>query len=115
MANKARELADAGELTADFVLRIAERGETEAAAAVLAVAAAIPRSAVHRAISLRSAKGIVSLAWKADFAMNDAAALQSLLAKLSPAEMLRAGPGGRFPLASEEMRWQIDFLVKSAD
>ena len=90
------------------------RGQTEAAAAMLAVAAGVPRSAVQRAIALRSAKGVVSLAWQADFTMRDATALQSLLAQLGPHEMLRPGAADRFPLAVEEMRWQIDFLTRSA-
>jgi uncharacterized protein (DUF2336 family) len=105
-AHAAREQADAGTLTAEAVLRAAQRGETEAAAAILAIAAGVPRVAVHRATSLRSAKGIVSLAWQAGFSMADATALQPAL--------LRPGPSDRFPLAVEEMRWQIEFLVKTA-
>jgi uncharacterized protein (DUF2336 family) len=112
-ANEARELADQGALTAEVVLQAAERGETEASAAMLAIAASVPRSAVHRAIALRSAKGVASLAWQADFTMQDAAALQVLLAGLGPHEVLRPGPAGRFPLAADEMRWQLDFLVRT--
>ena len=36
--------------------------------------------------------------------------LQSLLARLGPGTMLASGPGGTFPLAVGEMRWQLEFL-----
>jgi nucleoside phosphorylase len=42
--------------------------------------------------------------------MRAAIALQSLLARLGPDAVLIAGAGGSFPLAVEEMRWQLDFL-----
>jgi hypothetical protein len=42
--------------------------------------------------------------------MRAASALQTLLARLGPDATLPPGPGGGFPLAIEEMRWQLDFL-----
>jgi hypothetical protein len=65
---------------------------------------------VDRAASLRSAKGMVSLVWKAGFTMRAAIAAQFLLARLPPDTVLTAGAGDSFPLAVEEMRWQLDFL-----
>jgi hypothetical protein len=67
---------------------------------------------VDRASTLRSAKGMVSLVWKAGFTMRVAVALQTLLARLAPDAVLTAGPGGGFPLAVEEMRWQLEFLAR---
>jgi hypothetical protein len=67
---------------------------------------------VERAASLRSAKGIVSLAWRGGFSMRAAVALQSVVARLAPDAILSAAPGGNFPLAPDEMRWQIDFLAR---
>jgi hypothetical protein len=80
------------------------------AAALLAVAAGMPISVVDRASSLRSAKGLVSLVWQAGFTMRVAVALQTLLARTAPEAVLTAGPSGGFPLAIEEMRWQLEFL-----
>jgi len=65
---------------------------------------------VDRAASLRSAKGLVSLLWKAGYTMRAAPVLQMLLARLSPEAVLEARPGGGFPLTVEEMLWQIGFL-----
>jgi uncharacterized protein (DUF2336 family) len=107
---KALALAKSGKLAEDDVLQAARRGETRYAAALLAVAAGLPVSVVERASSLRSAKGFVSLVWKAGFTMRAAIALQALLARLAPDAVLTGGPSGSFPLAVEEMRWQLDFL-----
>jgi hypothetical protein len=38
--------------------------------------------------------------------------LQSLLARIPPAGVLRGGAGGSWPLVPEEMRWQLDFLIR---
>ena len=67
---------------------------------------------VDRAASLRSAKGMVSLAWKAGFTMRAAVALQGLLARLAPDTILTGGHGSDFPLGVEEMRWQLEFLAR---
>ena len=106
----AREVAMQGELGEETLLAAARRGEVRYAAALLAVAAGTPISVVDRASSLRSAKALVSLVWKAGFTMRVAVALQTLLARLAPEVVLTAGPSGGFPLAVEEMRWQLDFL-----
>ncbi len=106
----AQQLAKQGELVEDVLLAAARRGEARYATALLAVAAGTAISVVDRAASLRSAKGMVSLVWKAGFTMRAAVALQNLLAHLTPDAVLPAGPCGSFPLAVEEMRWQLDFL-----
>jgi uncharacterized protein (DUF2336 family) len=106
----AHALAREGRLNEDAALEAVQRGEARFAAALLAVAAGMPVSVVDRASSLRSAKGLVSLAWKAGFTMRAAVALQTLLGRLGPDATLPAGPGGGFPLAIEEMRWQLEFL-----
>ena len=107
---QAQALATRGKLNEESVLEAARRGESFYATALLAVAAGTPVSVVERASSLRSAKGLVSLVWKAGFTMHAAIALQSLLARLAPDVVLTAGPDDCFPLAVEEMRWQLDFL-----
>jgi uncharacterized protein (DUF2336 family) len=109
----ARALAGEGKLCEAALLDAARRGEMRLAMALLAVAADVPVSVVERAASLRSTKGVVSLTWKAGFSMRAAAVLQPLLARLAPDTVLRAGPGGAYPLAPDEMRWQIEFLGRT--
>jgi len=97
-------------LSEDAVQEAIQRGNSRLAAALLAVAADVPVAVVDRAASLRSAKGLVSLIWKAGFSMKLSGPIQATLAHLSPAAMLTATPNGGFPLSVEEMRWQLDFL-----
>ncbi len=106
----ARARVVAGRLTEAELLGVAGRGEARLAAAMLAVAADVPMALVERVCTLRSAKGVVSLVWKAGFSMRLAVPLQALLARLGPGGLLAPGPGGGFPLAIEEMRWQLVFL-----
>jgi uncharacterized protein (DUF2336 family) len=107
---QAEALARAGQLDEAAVLAAAGDGDMVLTTALLTVAAGVPLSVVERAASLRSAKGLVSLAWRAGFTMRAAVALQPLLGRLGPDATLASGPGGSFPLAIEEMRWQLDFL-----
>jgi Arc/MetJ family transcription regulator len=106
----ARRLQAENRLTEDALLAAVQKGESRMATAILAVASGLPVSAVDWATTLRSAKGLVSLVWKAGFSMRVAVPLQTLLARLSPASVLRPAPGNGFPLSVEEMRWQIEFL-----
>jgi uncharacterized protein (DUF2336 family) len=111
--DNARALAAAGQLSEQALLDATSQGKVRLASALLAVAASLPVSVVDRAVRLRSAKGLVSLVWKAGFTMRAAGVLQTVLARLAPEAVLPAGPGGNFPLALEEMRWQLDFLSRA--
>ena len=97
-------------LSEEAVHAAIQGGDSRLAAALLAVAADMPVTVVDRAASLRSAKGLISLIWRAGFSMKLAGPVQASLAHLAPSAMLTAGPSGGFPLAIEEMRWQLDFL-----
>lgn len=112
--DQARTLAANGNLSEKALVDAARQGEAHYATALLAVAAGTSVSVVDRAALLRSAKGMVSLVWKAGFTMRVAIAMQYLLARLPPSGVLMPGPGGSFPLSVEEMRWQLDFLGRTA-
>jgi uncharacterized protein (DUF2336 family) len=109
----ARQLEASGGLNEQALLKVLQHGDTNYAAHLLAVAAGVPVEVVRRAASLRSAKGIVSLIWSAGFTMRIAGPLQSLLGQISPGSILAARDGTGFPLTSEEMQWQIEFLSNS--
>lgn len=101
----------AGKPDETTLLDVVRDGDARKAAVLLSNAADVPLSVVQRAATLRSAKGLVSLAWKAGFSMKSGYALQILLGRLSPGVALKSGPGNSFPLSVQEMRWQIDFLA----
>jgi uncharacterized protein (DUF2336 family) len=110
VVREAEALRAAGRLDEAALLAAAERADVRLCTALLAVAACVPVAAVERAATLRSARALVSLVWKAGFSMRCAGPVQTLLGHLGPAQALRGREGGAFPLAEDEMRWQIEFL-----
>ncbi len=110
LAAEARRLDERSGVDEAQMLAALRAGEHSRACVLLAVAAAVPLSVVQRAASLRSAKGLASLVWKAGFSARAAAPVQTAIGKIAPGALLAATPSGAFPLSPEEMRWQLDFL-----
>lgn len=113
LMDAARALAAAGALSEPALLRALRGGEVRKAASMLAVAAGVGLDVIDRAVRLRSAKGFVSLLWKAGFQMGVAGTVQAMIGQIGPAATLTAMSGGGFPLTPEEMRWQLDFLERT--
>ncbi len=111
-AQLVEEMANEGKINEPTLIATARRGEVRLCTAVLAHAAKVLPSVVERAASLRSAKGLVSLIWQAEFTMQCAGVLQTLLLRLPPDEVLHPKDDGSFPLTQDEMRWQIEFLTR---
>ena len=109
-AERARALHQAGKLDDGAILDAMRSNASAAAKAMLAVKADVDINVIDRACALRSAKAIVSLAWKAGFSMQTAVALQTVLARMPPDQTLLPGPENSFPLTEDEMHWQLAFL-----
>ncbi len=109
---RARALAAEGGLDGTSILRALGAGERSFVTAQLAVLAGLPLGAVDKAVSLKSARGLVAIAWKAGLGMEHATQLQLRLARIAPSAALAAGPGGRFPLAEDEMVWQVEYFAE---
>ena len=109
---RAQELLAQDRLDEGALLAAVQRGEARLCTAMLALAADVQPSAVDRAVTLRSAKGIVSLVWKAGFSMRVGGPLQVLLCRVGPSAVLRSGDSGSLPLTTDEMRWQLEFLER---
>ena len=107
---RAQALRDAGKLDDEAILQALSHNATAEAAAMLAAKAEVPAAVIDRACALRSAKGIVSLAWKAGLKVQTAIVLQVALAQLPPDQVLRPASDGHFPLSENEMRWHLTFL-----
>lgn len=110
---KAAELTTRGLLDDTTLLAAASRGEARLVAAMLARAASLPLAVVDRAVTLRSAKGLVSLCWKGGFSPKVLEPVQALLGRLPPAGTL-AAVDGDWPLSEDEMRWQLAFLMRES-
>lgn len=98
----------------DQLLDAARNGDTRFAMTLLATRAGVDPGLVEQAATLRSTKGLVALTWKAGLPMRVAVVMQTLLAKAAPGAIITPGPGDSFPLAVEEMKWQLDFLATAA-
>jgi uncharacterized protein (DUF2336 family) len=107
---QAESLQLAGSLDDYAILDAVRSNAPVAAKAMLAVKAGVAMPTIERACGLRSAKAVVSLAWKAGFSVQTSVVLQMMLANLAPDKVLRPTVDGGFPLSEDEMRWQLTFL-----
>ena len=82
--------------------------------AALSVLAALPLPVIEKILSAHSAKGIVALIWKAKLSMGFAVRVQTILARLPAAQMLKPRADGGFPLSYEALEWQIGFFTDMA-
>lgn len=87
------------------------RGDHVAMAALLDGAAGMPTAAVEQAARLRSAKGLVSLCWKAGLRPHLIGLAQTVLGHLPPGGAMTMCPLGGWPLTPDEMLWQIELLT----
>ena len=77
----------------------------------LAVRASVSPDLVRKVVGTQSAKGVTALAWQAGLSMAAAVHMQTKLAKISPADVLRPRPGTQVcPMTAEEMTWQLEFF-----
>lgn len=107
-------LDEAGALNEVLLIGAAHAGDLRRVAAVLAVASGVALAAVYRAAALRNARALIALAWQAGFSMRVALVVQASLGRLGPSRLIPAGPGGTFPLTTDEMRAHLEALAQSA-
>ena len=110
LMEEARHLDTMGELTEAALLAALRSGDIRRASALLAVAASVPLTVMDRAASLRSAKALVSLVWKAGFSMKVTGPVQTVIGQLEPGATMAPTVSGGYPLTPEELGWQLDFL-----
>lgn len=108
-ARAERMLRD-GRLDEAAILDALGKGDRVFVTAALASLAGVPVEVVQKAVSLESAKGLTALAWKAGLGMPTAVQLQLRLAHIGPDGVLRPRNGTDYPMAPEDMRWQIEFF-----
>ncbi len=87
-----------------------DRGDRAGIFATLAGAAKLSVPAVERIFQLKSARGIVALAWQAGLPMRLALRLQSEVAGIQPRDMVYARGGTDYPFPPEELEEQIAFF-----
>jgi len=87
-----------------------DRNDRAMVFATLATASMLSVPAVERIFQLKSARGIVALAWQAGLPMRLALRLQSEVAGIQPRDMVYARGGTDYPFPPEELEEQIAFF-----
>ncbi|WP_051013775.1 DUF2336 domain-containing protein [Pararhodospirillum photometricum] len=100
---------------ADLMAALAVEGASRlpTVVALVAVMGDVSPFAVAATLNAASAKGILSMAWKAGLSAEVAQTLQHRLAHLPPDEILRPTASGDYPLSAEEMLWQVEMFCDS--
>ena len=92
-------------------LAAAARQDSDACIELLVARSGVRASVVRRAARLRSAKALLSVAWRAGFSPAVVLPVQVVVCGLPPEASLRGAGGRDWPLSAEEMRWQLDLLT----
>jgi uncharacterized protein (DUF2336 family) len=108
---RAQRLHAAGRLDDEAMVEALDRGDREFAVQGLVLLSSLDVESVRRAVSTRSAKAIVALAWKAGLSMRTAMKLQTKLAYLGAGALLNARYGTDYPLTPDDMESQLAVLA----
>ncbi len=108
--DEARKMHDAGMLGLATIEDSLQNRDNEFIIAALSVMAGIPIGVVEKIVSTQSAKGLVSVSWKAGLPMETAVQLQKKIAEIPIKSVLFEKTGGAYPLSEDEMIWQLEFF-----
>jgi uncharacterized protein (DUF2336 family) len=111
---KALDLHAKGKLTDARISTAMTENDVKFARAALAVRAGIPAEAVAKVLNTHSAKGVVSLAWKAGLPADLAVKIQVKLGHVPPGQALNPRSGNSYPLSEDDMLWQLEFFTGMA-
>ena len=109
-AERARQLHGGGMLGEETIGGAIAANDRAFVVAALALRAELPEPIVANILASHSARGVVSLVWKAGLGMRTALQLQLRIAGLSPQDMLNARDGVHFPLSEDDMEWQLELF-----
>lgn len=94
-----------------IMMQLAADGSTSLVVAALARMADLPIAAVADVIRTGSAKGMLAVAWAADFTAEDAVQLQMKVARVTPDAVIKPRAGGGFDATEAELEWQLDMFL----
>ncbi|MDJ0943780.1 MAG: DUF2336 domain-containing protein [Kiloniellales bacterium] len=112
-AERVKALEAKGELTEAAIAKALGGGDRGLVKAALAEKSGLPEAGISKVLDARSAKGVVSLAWKAGLSAEFAVQLQARLGGIAPGDLLRPRGGG-YPLSEDEMTWQLELFESMA-
>lgn len=107
---KIKQMHAAGKLTEREVLKAISRDNRQFVDAALAVLADQSIARIREVLKMKSAKSVLALTWRAGLSMTTATTIQEKLMRLPAPKILRAGPGGKYPLSDDDLSWQAELL-----
>jgi len=107
---KIKEMHAAGKLTEREVLKAIAKDDRLFADAALSVLTDQPISRIREILKMKSAKSVLALTWRAGLSMTTAVTIQEQVQRLPAPKVLRAGPGGKYPLSEDDLSWQAELL-----
>ncbi|SCA57022.1 conserved hypothetical protein [Candidatus Terasakiella magnetica] len=105
----AQNLKRMDRLDQQVIINAMAEGENEFVVAALAEKASLHLSVAQRMITMRSARGVSALCWKAGMEARVAAHIQAKVAHIPAEDILKHNKGG-YALNEEELQWQVDFF-----
>ena len=110
---KTRRLHREGRLTPEDIAASLGANDLKLARAALAVRSGLTLEAVGKVLGTQSAKGVVSLCWKAQLPADMSVKIQLKLGHVPPGQTLNPR-GGDYPLSEDDMTWQLEFFTGMA-
>ena len=108
--DRAVRLARAGTLDEKIISDALALHEEEFVIAALACLAGASIPVVKHILSLKAAKPIVTLSWRAGLSMRMALQLQKEMGRVPFKELIYPRDGTDYPLSLDELNWQLNFL-----
>ncbi|MBC8157726.1 MAG: DUF2336 domain-containing protein [Alphaproteobacteria bacterium] len=109
LLKKLQQLHSSDELDEKTIAEALEAGKHPWVMAALSVRSGLPLNIVEKITSTQSSKGTVAMVWKAGLSMDFGVTVQQRLVHI-PFKDIMHSRGGDFPMADEEMEWQLEFF-----
>ncbi len=104
-------LYKARKLDGNVVSKALNAGDHSFVLAALIVRTALDPTVVKRIFVEKSAKGIMSLAWKASMPIKMAVQIQQRMGRIAPSEVIKPNEDGDYPMSEDELNFQIEFFI----
>ena len=108
--DRVRRLMKKDMLTEDVIADALGMGDKDFVTAALASKAQASADTVASVLRMRKAKPVVALCWKAGLSMRFALRVQQEMAQVPASELLYPRDGTDYPMTTDELRWQLEFL-----
>ncbi len=104
-------LYKARKLDGNVVSKALNAGDHSFVLAALIVRTALDPTVVKRIFVEKSAKGIMSLAWKASMPIKMAVQIQQRMGRIAPSEVIKPNEDNDYPMSEDELNFQIEFFT----